>query len=173
MTASSFVPLLLKVRSIEVETGGSSKVGKELKKLYDSASSTKVRSGNGRLGGRIMSNHELENEPVLHDQAVHLIQRCTLDFQTALLRQTKVLALRKGDDMILRSHVAEAWHLIKQRERQKRWQTWITVFGGVFFGTGARGFITELQATPDPLRVTFWTVIAMVGLLFVMGFNDK
>lgn len=65
----------------------------------------------------------------------------------------------------------EALEIIKQERKQKPWKIWVTVLGGVFFGTGAKGFITELQGTRDPLTISAYVVLAFIGLLMVVGFQ--
>ena len=73
--------------------------------------------------------------------------------------------------MVLRSHVEEALEIIRQERKQKGWKLWIPILGGVLFGTGARGFITEMQGTRDPFMIVFYVLMAFIGLIMVLSFQ--
>jgi len=124
------------------------------------------------------SNVELKTGPPteivgkdLHPQAAELAEKFTLEYGTALLLQAKLLAHRRRDDMVLRSHVEDAAQALWLERRQKRWQIWVAVLGGVLFGTGTRGFMTELQGSRTPLVLGVYVALTIVGLLMVMSFQ--
>jgi hypothetical protein len=105
----------------------------------------------------------------VYPEAEDFIEELGLDFVSRLLIQAKLVARKRGDDLVLRSHVQEALDLFKQDKKQKGWRVWVVVLGGVLFGTGARGFITEIQSTRSPLILSIYVVLALVGILMVMG----
>jgi len=104
----------------------------------------------------------------LHPQAKNLIEKLILDFGSSLLLQAKIIAHRRHDDMVLRSHVEEALDVIHLERKQKWWKSFVTILGGVFFGAGARGFITELQGSREPTIITIYVILAFVGLLMAV-----
>ncbi len=104
----------------------------------------------------------------LHPHAHSLIERLVLDFGSNLLLQAKVIAHRRRDDMVLRSHVEEALDLIHLERKQKWWKSLAIILGGVFFGAGARGFITELQGLRSPSIILLYVILAFVGLLMAL-----
>lgn len=104
----------------------------------------------------------------LHSLAVELVRQSTLDFRARLLLQARMLAHERGDEMALRSDVEEALNNIKKGRPRNRRRILMGILGGVLFATGSQGFLSEVQGSGKPARLTFYVVLAMIGLSLVI-----
>jgi hypothetical protein len=122
-----------------------------------------------QVSGQRLSRQEEEIATIeLHPNARSLIEELTLDFGSALLLQSKIIAHQRRDDFVLRSHVLEGLDVIHLQRREAWWRTFVTVLGGVLFGAGARGFITELQGSRHPTIILIYVILAFIGLLMAL-----
>lgn len=104
----------------------------------------------------------------LHPNAKSLIEELTLDFGSALLLQSKILAHQRRDDFVLRTHVLDSLDVINSQRKEAWWKSFVTILGGVLFGAGARGFITELQGSRHPTIILIYVILAFIGLLMAL-----
>lgn len=102
----------------------------------------------------------------LHPQAKNLARRYITDFATTLILQAKILAFRRGAELVLSNDVEEALDTITK----ERTQTWarqlVIVLGGAFFGAFVQGFVTELS-TGNALLIAVYTILGFIGMLLV------
>jgi hypothetical protein len=104
----------------------------------------------------------------LHPQAEEFATRQALDFANALILQAKLFAFRRGDDIVLTSHMREALDALDSERKRSRARELALIIGAAFFGAAVQGFITELAAGRTVL-VAIYAILGFVGMLLVFG----
>jgi len=109
----------------------------------------------------------MENRPPqvvnkeFHPQAKDHAQELINNFATSLIFQAKLLAFRRGAEIVLSRDVDEALNFISQ-ERTQNWRKKLVIaIGGAMLGAFLEGFVGALS----PVNVT------QIVLYVIMGFT--
>jgi hypothetical protein len=62
---------------------------------------------------------ELALKTQIHPSAALLVRRHVREFTTVLILQAKILAYKKGDGVVVNSHVENALKIIRKKPRQR------------------------------------------------------
>lgn len=102
----------------------------------------------------------------LHSNAKDKINEYTDNFVISLLMQAKIFAFQRKADVVLSSHIDEAFNTVVSR-RKESWLRQISkIFGGAMFGAFIPGFISALSQGTTFLIIIF-TVMGFIGLFLV------
>jgi hypothetical protein len=102
----------------------------------------------------------------LHPQAKKLVKQFINNFTESLIVQAKVLAFRRGAELVLSNDVQEALEIIT-KERTKNWKKQIVIIlGSALLGAFVQGFVTELSGGNTVLMAVY-TVLGFIGMFLV------
>ena len=102
----------------------------------------------------------------LHSQAKKLVKQYINSFSESLILQAKVLAFRRGAELVLSNDVQDALEILS-KERSKKWiKQLLIILGSAFFGAFLQGFITELSRG-NIFLIAVYTFLGFMGMLLV------
>ena len=114
----------------------------------------------------------MENKPPqvinkeLHPQAKEHAQKLITNFATSLIFQAKLLAFRRGAEVVLSKDVDDALNSITQARTQS-WKTQLVIaFGGAMFGAFLEGFIDALSPV-NVLQIVIYVIMGFIGMFLV------
>ena len=105
----------------------------------------------------------------MHAHARRQLTKYMQEFKVALIRQSELLAAREKADVVLGSHMKEAYGLLTAKRRRGIWvKESGKIFGGIFFGLCFTGVRSALAAQPvNATSVLIHMALGFLGLLMI------
>ena len=109
----------------------------------------------------------------IHPKAKNYARKLTLKFAVALLIQAKVIAYKSGSDIVINSHIDDAFKMVTQKSRSLT-KEMLIVGGSAFLGAFVQGVITEFSSmTADFKLVLIYSLLGILGLIMtILGFRN-
>ena len=112
----------------------------------------------------------------LHLQAEEQLRKFTEEYFSALLLQSRALAITERANVVLSTHIEEAKDIVISREKNKgKGREILIILGSAMIGTFLQGFPTEMAN--DTIRrsmIIFNVIMGVIGmLLLVWGLAKK
>lgn len=103
----------------------------------------------------------------LYAKARESIRNHVLDFAASLVLESELVSFRKKDEIVISSHVEEAYANLLRAPPQSRVRQWMTIVGGVLLG-GLVLMVNELaMPSPNAWSVGSYAICGVIGLLLV------
>jgi hypothetical protein len=105
----------------------------------------------------------------IYPDAEQTTLRIVDDFATALVLEAKRLAYQGKADVVLSSHIEEAYNVITSKRRENLLKQICQIIGGAFFGAFIQGFISELPKG-NIIQISIYVILGFLGVgLFTWG----
>jgi hypothetical protein len=127
---------------------------------------TETRASQTGSDGLAQPKVELPVVRPIHIQAEELLQKMVDDFENDLRLQANTLA--KNDELVLSSHIRDAFTILRNRNTQKWTEELPVLVGGSLFGAFLSCFSTELSMLAlRPLWISIYVGLGFLGMLLV------
>jgi hypothetical protein len=112
------------------------------------------------------------NEIDLHDNAKQELSKELDRYNSALLYESKAIALIENSDEVQTVHIRRASERIKRLHSMNRKNELLKLVGGTLFGAFFPGFITSI-APLNTVAVVLYTIAGFTGISMVLlGLKD-
>ncbi len=110
-----------------------------------------------------LSPTELE----LHENATNLLQEHIRNTNAELLTEAKLIAYRRGADIVLKCHVDEVLQQNRQIKAGKYGREFMLLVGAALFGAFADGFLPQLF-NGNALLIILYVAFGLIGIVLVL-----